>query len=276
MQSERLEIQTLMLARQYVYELFYHLLGGNPSLDLACVLVSDETREVLESYRDEVPATAEFLAVIDSLKAQLEEDGKLALGDLMSEYTRLLIGPLALAAQPFESVYRSKEPTFFQSSTLVVRQDYKAQGLVPVRLNHVPDDHVAMECAFMAIMAGRVADAFEQGNYARTRELLVAQGGFAMDHMGTWLSEFSATVSEKSTTKLIYPEAIAFLAEFIQTDCVFASQVLLWMDEQEEAGSDEVIVEDEALPPLDAWICRLKAVEGLGLSDYALGEASPE
>ena len=66
------------------------------------------------------------------------------------EHVRLLVGPGALPAIPWEAPYRTGEPTVFQEGTLAVRAAYRARGVEPKRLARVPDDHVALLCAFMA------------------------------------------------------------------------------------------------------------------------------
>jgi TorA maturation chaperone TorD len=61
-------------------------------------------------------------------------------------FNRLFVGPRALLAPPYASVYLDGDNTRLMSeTTMKVRQLYELIGLVSPWLNKIPDDHVALE-----------------------------------------------------------------------------------------------------------------------------------
>lgn len=78
--------------------------------------------------------------------------GELDAGNDVAEFNRLFVGPGALVAPPYESVYLSPEQVLMQAETLAVRHFYRSFGkeLAPDR--HEPDDHLAFELEFYAYL----------------------------------------------------------------------------------------------------------------------------
>ncbi|MCB8816455.1 molecular chaperone TorD family protein [Desulfosporosinus shakirovi] len=70
---------------------------------------------------------------------------------MLTEYTRLFIGPTKLPVPPWESVYVSKERLLFQESSLKVRQRqcYLNYNFLPAKYRSEADDHIALELDFM-------------------------------------------------------------------------------------------------------------------------------
>jgi len=61
-------------------------------------------------------------------------------------FNRLFVGPRALLAPPYASVYLDGDSTRLMSeSTMKVRQLYELVGLVSPWVNKIPDDHIALE-----------------------------------------------------------------------------------------------------------------------------------
>jgi TorA maturation chaperone TorD len=61
-------------------------------------------------------------------------------------FNRLFVGPRALLAPPYASIYLDGDNTRLMSeSTMNIRQLYELVGLVSPWLNKIPDDHVALE-----------------------------------------------------------------------------------------------------------------------------------
>src|SRR5690349_17543560 len=61
-------------------------------------------------------------------------------------FNRLFVGPRALLAPPYASIYLDGDNTrLMNESTMKIRQLYELVGLVSPWLNKIPDDHVALE-----------------------------------------------------------------------------------------------------------------------------------
>lgn len=61
-------------------------------------------------------------------------------------FNRLFVGPRALLAPPYASIYLDNDPNRVMSdSTMQIRQFYGLLGLVSPWMNKIPDDHIALE-----------------------------------------------------------------------------------------------------------------------------------
>jgi len=72
---------------------------------------------------------------------------------LADAYQRLFVGPYALPAPPWGSVYLDKESVLFGDSTLRLRQWLRANGIEAQREHNEPEDHIGtllMTAAWLA------------------------------------------------------------------------------------------------------------------------------
>ncbi len=94
-------------------------------------------------------ATAEIKAQAAELFAQIDEAEESA----GQAYQRLFIGPYALPAPPWGSVYLDKESVVFGDSTLALRQWMRENHIEPLLTQAEPEDHIGlllMMCAWLA------------------------------------------------------------------------------------------------------------------------------
>jgi TorA maturation chaperone TorD len=120
--------------------------------------------------------------------------------DVRSDYTRLLIGPGAATASPYESVYLKEGRLIFQESTLHVRSWYVQFGLETENLYSVPDDHIGLELVFMAHLAHLASTALDNKNTNEFQNALDAQRNFGKEHLFRWAPIFCALVHENAQT----------------------------------------------------------------------------
>ena len=123
---------------------------------------------------------------------------------LVAEYARLFVGPGPPAAHPYESVYRERQ--VMGNCSLAVHQRYAEEGLAPQ--DHLLPDHVAVELEFMAHLASKEAEAWEQGDHDGAEACLVRQELFLQEHLGRWLPSFCQRV--------LVSEAHPFYADLAQ------------------------------------------------------------
>jgi putative dimethyl sulfoxide reductase chaperone len=123
-----------------------------------------------------------------------------AFDELLSEYTRLFIGPGKVLAAPWESVYFGDDRTIFQEQTLQVRQWYRQFGLEPEKLHSEPDDHVGLEFAFLAHLARLALEALERDDTAAFDQYLDAQRRFLVEHSLQWVPLWATLVNENART----------------------------------------------------------------------------
>jgi TorA maturation chaperone TorD/Pyruvate/2-oxoacid:ferredoxin oxidoreductase delta subunit len=109
---------------------------------------------------------------------------------LEQEFTRLFLGPGRPVAHPYESVYR--EGRTMGDTTLDVRRRLAKAGLAPN--GQTLPDHISIELAFMAHLAAREAQAWDDGDDKGALDYLARQASFMRDHLGTWLPQFCRRV----------------------------------------------------------------------------------
>jgi TorA maturation chaperone TorD len=116
--------------------------------------------------------------------------------DIRADYQQLFIGPDALPAPPWESVYRSREQIVFGETTGQVRQAYARYGLQVPRLHHEPDDHISLELEFLAMLLARANRAEGQDRAA----LLEDHDRFLAQHLQQWAPQFFDAVCRAAST----------------------------------------------------------------------------
>jgi len=98
-------------------------------------------------------------------------------------FNRLFVGPVALEAPPFASVYLDNEPMVMGPTTMAVRQVYALLGLESPWKNTLPDDHISLELD-AALALSRAAGKVDIPDLHQVRRYFVAK------HMNAWLPEF--------------------------------------------------------------------------------------
>lgn len=228
--QEALQIEALLLSRAYLYELFHKLLGGTPDAEVLKALLGQMTSDALEEFAgasDELVAFGGFLAVLHA------DDADDLLDRARDEYTRVLVGPLALPASPYESPYTgAHDMALFQQNTLEVRAAYGEWGLQAKRLQAVPDDHVSIMCAFAAELSQRAIDALLRGDGAELASILRSQGAFVGGHLTNWLGVYATSVrnSKAGAQAVLYPQLLEALFAFAKADFEFLVESAYWAD----------------------------------------------
>lgn len=123
-----------------------------------------------------------------------------AYDELQVDYCRLFIGPDKPLAIPWESVHRDITRLTFQQGTLDVRNWYARFGLQFEKVRKEPDDHIGLELAFVAALAGRAAEAIAQGNGPLFHELISAKEEFARVHLAAWGVKWAEIATEAAET----------------------------------------------------------------------------
>lgn len=167
---------------------------------LARVLEKPPTAEALDAVRspellDEWPLKVIGGYTSDDLTHGLEslaesrrvgEDAAVVADDHM----RLLKGPGAAIASPYESVHRSREGLVFERHTLEVRDWYSRFGLQAPRLDRDPDDQIHLELEFCATLLRRALDARARHDEGKAQTLIAAHAEFCREHLLTWAPAF--------------------------------------------------------------------------------------
>lgn len=109
--------------------------------------------------------------------------------NLNVEYTRLFEGPGFVAAPLFASFYLDGE-RLMGPEAIAVRREYVKWGIASVQMGKIPDDHVALELAFMAYLCDEATAALADGDDGRCEKLLEAKEKFLREHLLNWAPTF--------------------------------------------------------------------------------------
>lgn len=189
----------ILVAEQLVLGLFGRILFEYPEETWFDTLATEGVFEEIP-FAEEQPDVQAGMALLQEW-AERNKDGLSdeEFGLVRDDYTRLLVGPGKVLAPPWESVYLKKERIIFQEETLLVREWYRRFGLESVKLHHEPDDHIGLELAFVANLAGKAFAAFEEGSDEFT-SLLEAQQQFLTEHTFVWASSWVDLMIENTKT----------------------------------------------------------------------------
>lgn len=167
----------------------------------------------------------EAFKVLEQVALALQDKPEQILDKLNSEYTYLFIGPNALPAPPWESVYLSKEKALFQESTLKVRQAYLKYKFLPANYPREADDHLALELDFMAHLSQMAQEYIENGQIEKMKEVLADQKAFLNDHMLLWIDDFAKDI-QKSKTHYLYPAMAELTRHYLKIDAALIEELL--------------------------------------------------
>lgn len=205
-------------AEQLVLGLLGKILFEFPERDWLESLVNDAVFE-------DIPFAAEVPDVKAGMKLLKEwnDKNKEGLSDeafefIRDDYTRLFIGPGAVLAPPWESIYFHRERVIFQKQTLEVREWYRRYSLESVKLHNEPDDHIGLELAFVSHMAVLAYAALEQQEVEKFEQLIAAQKQFLSEHTLQWATGWSELVQEHTRTDFF--RGIALVTKGVLTELV--------------------------------------------------------
>lgn len=191
---------TILTGELLLLGLLGKILYTYPDQDL-WTTVSEEDFFADVPFAQEQPAVQQALTHLQRWsQAQSDLSPDESLGELQADYTRLFIGPGKVLAPLWESVHYGEERLTFQEETLAVRRWYQRFGLEAVNLYNEPDDHIGLELAFLAHLAGKALAALEAGNQEEFDFFLQAQKQFLTEHPLRWAFDWGALVEEHSQT----------------------------------------------------------------------------
>ena len=98
-------------------------------------------------------------------------------------FNRLFVGPRALLAPPYASIYLDNNSNRVMSeSTMQVRQFYGLLGLVYPWLNKIPDDHIALELDAL----WQIETALNNSDTPQLRDMR----DYLLAHLQEWIPKF--------------------------------------------------------------------------------------
>jgi TorA maturation chaperone TorD len=139
------------------------------------------------------------------------------------EFTRLFsglqegMGP----PPPFESVWR--EDRLIGESTVQVIEAYAKAGFADIEPAAGPQDHIAVELKFIALLALREAEAWQAGDPTGAQQRLLQQRNFIDTHLAAWAPRWADALSEQARAPLFKALAGLLKAGLEQASAELAS-----------------------------------------------------
>lgn len=126
----------------------------------------------------------------------------ISLDEIGSEFTRLMsgiqegMGP----PPPFESVWR--EDRLIGDSTVAVIEAYARAGFADIDPEAGPQDHLAVELKFLALLALREAEAWQADDEPAAQQRLAQQRDFLQQHPAAWAPCWADAIIQQSREPL--------------------------------------------------------------------------
>lgn len=211
------ENEARLYGRAFLYEMVHTVFGGEPNEALFEALCSPACIGTLQDMRCEGAALARLAGFCECIEADPEARAA-ELERSVSDFNRVIAGLGANRESfPWESAYTSSKRLLFQVETLEVRNAYRAFGYQPELYPRVADDHLALECAFMAALAKATLEAEDEVERER---LLAGQEDFLANHVLKWIEDYARDLHEDAPGGL-YDLTAAALVEYAATDREF-------------------------------------------------------
>lgn len=177
------------------------LLYYQPAEDLAIVL--GELTGALESICPELAVYSQEMA---GEFGQTFHD----LTPLKVDHARLFVGPFALLAAPYSTVYLDGRREVMGESTLAAIEQYREAGLVMSENFKDAPDHIAVELEFMYFLLLRYLETGDIRFWQKQQYFLSA-------HLGRWACEFAAVLLARAASRF-YKNLAIITGEFIRRE----------------------------------------------------------
>lgn len=161
---------------------------------------------------------------------------------LSADFTKVFLGIATyegLSSQPYASLFVGGSLQLMGSERTAVSKIYRENA---VRLSDgidLPEDHLAFECEFLAIMNRRAVDALRQSRFDDAVELLTFQSNFVEQRVMNWLPRFYALASHLVDTRF-YLGVLRVTKGFFDETATAIAEIIEEIDaaRHEDAGED--------------------------------------
>ena len=173
---------------------------------------------------DDAGLAAGFAALQADL-AGCDED---ALEQLAVVFDRAFFGMGPRTAQkafPYESVYTSEGGLMMQDAYSEVLRLYRAAGFAKDPGFTEPEDHLAVELAFMVRLCERAVEALRAGDEAAAEAALAEQRAFVRAHLLNWVPAFVRDM-KASAESGFYAHLATFTEAYLAADAEALAEVV--------------------------------------------------
>lgn len=143
----------------------------------------------------------------------LQHQGSNSEIDLAVDYARVFLGAGIVgneAAYPYESVYTSPKRLIMQDARDQVLAAYRAKNLKKTETLDIPEDHIALEFEFMALLCQETQQAVAEQDWSAVSDCLKEQLEFLTAHLLNWVPAFCHDIEKYAGTD--FYKAVAKIA----------------------------------------------------------------
>ena len=137
--------------------------------------------------------------------------------ELDVDFARIFLGLNCRGAFPYESVYRTKLGLLMQDPFDEVREFYGKMGFKKNPGLKEPEDHIAIELAFMANLAHQTGMALKNDKKQEALTHLEQQREFLRQHLSPWVPSFCKDIQEVAWTEF-FKSSASLLSAWISSD----------------------------------------------------------
>ena len=214
-----LEIAHLMDSRTNVYKVLSRSFREEMDAEFASEFAK---RFVFESD------DAQLAQKADAMKVSLQGIDDDAIEMLAVDFDRVFFGMGPITARhafPYESVYTSEKGIMMQEAYSQVVHAYREQKLAKDEAFTEPEDHIAVELAFMATLAERSAAFLREGHEEAAEQTVMQQLSFAKEHLLNWVDIFCVDLAAAADGSF-YEHLATFTAAFVKEDAAVLEDIL--------------------------------------------------
>lgn len=216
--AETTAIVNLMESRKNVYRMLSRCFAREIDAAFADEFVNDF------AFESDDETLVGILGIMQDSLSNINETG---IEMLAVDFDRVFFGMGPLTARhafPYESVYTSDRGIMMQDAYAQVAKIYREQMLQKDSSFTEPEDHIAVELAFMATLAERTAEFLCKGFEEAAEETVSQQQAFLQNHLLNWAERFC--IDLKAACDGFYGALADFLIEFLKTDSQLLSEML--------------------------------------------------
>lgn len=256
------EIVEISAERNSFYMLMYTLFYKEATEELISAL---ETRASNLTFEEESALASGWRELALCLKRK----GPDPRTDFAVDYARCMLSAGIIngeAAVPFESIYTSKERLTHQEARDKVRAIYIANGVNVDQELNLPEDHLAFELEFLAIMADRARKLALAQDYDGLLVNLECQRSFIGDHLLNWISAFEENLVACALTKF-YVALTHIVQGFLEQDVALLDEVIGLLGGTPYVRADDYVEGVAAAPEKKANVANAKYDDGSYVED---------
>lgn len=152
-------------------------------------------KNLTESFKKICPFAVKFSEDMEKAISHYSDE------DLLVDYSKLFVGPSALIAPPYGSVYLDGARQVMGDSTMKVIGMYREAGLsISDDFKELPD-HIAVELEFMSYLIFKEIEAFKMSDLDTALKFSEKQNLFLNKYLGKWVFLFCNKIKEGTDNK---------------------------------------------------------------------------